>query len=101
MTNEAVLRRVKSDKTILNKIVKRQMKLFGHVMGKGELAFRVSSGFVVGKRAQRELTNLFQQEKTIELIHLTKDMFRECCPNILLNLIDMTLNDDEYDVVTI
>ena len=36
ITNEAVLRRVQSSRTMLKKIMKRQIKLFAHVMRKGE-----------------------------------------------------------------
>ena len=46
ITNEEVLRRVHSGRTMLKEIMKRRMKLLGHVMRKGELECLVTLLFV-------------------------------------------------------
>ena len=84
VTNEEVLRRANVDRTLVKDIVKRQMKLFGHVIRKEELEKFVVTGFIKGKRArgrQRETYLTYLQKMKgmtpIELIHLAyeRDIF--------------------------
>ena len=79
VTNEEVLRRAHSEKALLNEIVRRQMKFFGHVIRKDEVENLVITGFIEGTRArgrQREtfLTYLNKMKETspIELIRLAR-----------------------------
>ena len=52
VTNKDVLHEENFDRKLLNDIVSRQMKFFGHVVRKEELENLVVTGFVEGKRVQ-------------------------------------------------
>ena len=80
VTNVEVLRRAHTTRKLMNEMVNRQVKFYGHVMRKDKIENLVSTGYVEGKRArgrQRETHLTYLQkmkEKTpIELIHLTRD----------------------------
>ena len=52
VTNEDVLHQAIVDRKLLNDILSKQMKLFGHVVRTEEMENMVVTGFVEGKRAQ-------------------------------------------------
>ena len=79
VTNVEVLRRANTQRKLPSEMVNRLMKFFGHVMRKEEMENLVTIGYVECKRTrgrQRETYLTYLQkmkEKTIELIHLTRD----------------------------
>ena len=52
VTNVEVLRRANTKRKLLNEMVNRQVKFFGHVMRKEEMENLVTTGYVEGKRAR-------------------------------------------------
>ena len=66
VTNVEVLRRANTKREILNEMLNRQVKFFGHVMRKEEVENLVTTGYVEGKRArgrQREAVHTKDERK--------------------------------------
>ena len=58
VTNEEVIRSTNTIKKLLNEIVNRQVKFFGHIMRKVEVETLVMTSFVKGKKARDRKGNL-------------------------------------------
>ena len=66
VTNVEVLRRANTKRKLLNEMVNRQVKSFGHVMRKEDMENLVTIGYVEGKRARG-------QQRETYLSYLQKD----------------------------
>ena len=79
VTNEEGLRRAKVDRTLMKDIVKRQMEFFGHVIRKEELENLVVTGFIEGKRARGEISDLSAKDEGNDAHRTDPPCLRERC----------------------
>ena len=80
-TNEEVLKEADTERSLINKIRKRQATFFGHVMRRERMEYDITTGMLEGNRSRgrpREkmldgLTSWLKVEKVTDILRAAKD----------------------------